>query len=364
MENRDLLNRIHRVIYKSVHEKDNVYCLFLITYSLLSILIGYIVKMYINERNLGPQFFADTNGIIRMIKYNINVGGSFYLTARFFSPIYFQNVYVMRSVLFITTLFPILYYTFKYPANNVRVYLVTFPLMMILFNIYNNDISKEYIQFWFYFIILGILSLKDEPLKYMLITILFLAFALVFRIYMLLILLFFIFLKILTSNSVPTKLKISMVILVIIFSLFYDMFIPRKLDIINQVIQIRSIVNDPRILSGENVNTMINDILPNKSSLVVFIANTVINLLRIMFPVELINKLGVKYLVAFVYQLIISAELIKKLIYSLKQQSKIPDSLILIFAILLTQAVFEPDFGSYLKHQSAYVLLYYVILYK
>lgn len=364
MVNRSLLSRMRQTIYESVRETNDIYYLFLITYSLISIFVGYIVKIYINEQNLGSQFFVDTNAIIKMIKYNINVGGSFYFTARFFSPIYFQNVYVMRSVLFITTLFPILYYIFKYPANNLKVYLVTFPLMMILFNIYNNDISKEYIQFWFYFIILGVLSLQDKPLKYILITILFLVFALVFRIYMLLIFLFFICLKILISNSVPAKQKIIIVVLVIIFSIIYDIFIPQKLNVINQVIQIRSIVNDPRILSGENVNTMINDILPNRSSLITFIANTAINLLRIMFPLELISKSGFKYLVVCIYQLILSFILIKKLVYKLKYKNEIQDNLVLIFAILLTQAIFEPDFGSYFKHQSAYIFLYYKILYE
>lgn len=360
------VKNIEKVVksFHNVFEDREIYNLAVYAYFLFSIIVGFITKMIVNEDNIGPQFFADTNKIINMIKYNIFEEGSFGFTARFFAPIYFQNIYVMRIILFIFSLIALFYVFSKSNIDKFVLYIITFSPMMMLFNIYNNDISKEYIQFWFYFIVITILEIKDIYLKYTLIATAFITFALLFRLYIIIILLLFIIFRILISSTISPKLRIGIVSLFIILFLLHDMLIRGKISVIDQVIQVRIFVNHSRLLDGVNVTTIVNDVIPNNNSLLIFVLNTIINFIRFLFPVELILKLNMKYIFACIYQLIISFGLLRKVIYVLKNKNKVHEGLIMIFAILLTQAVFEPDYGSYFKHQSACVLFYFKILYE
>ena len=72
-----------------------------------------------------------------------------------------------------------------------------------------------------------------------------------------------------------------------------------------------------------------------------------------MFPIELIVK-GIKYIPFIIYQIFIS-------INTLRLGKNLNNNNILIFATIVSfimiSAIFEPDFGSFIRHESALTLL-------
>nr|WP_288305904.1 hypothetical protein [uncultured Romboutsia sp.] len=98
---------------------------------------------------------------------------------------------------------------------------------------------------------------------------------------------------------------------------------------------------------------MINDIFGENTNYFKFIFNYIINAFRMMFPIELITK-GIKYIPFIIYQLFITTNI-------LNLGKKLSRNNILIFATIVSfmmiSIIFEPDFGSFIRHESALTLL-------
>lgn len=83
-----------------------------------------------------------------------------------------------------------------------------------------------------------------------------------------------------------------------------------------------------------------------------FVANWVVNTARLLFPVELFLK-GSYYAVFVVYQLGISFFAVRALIRVKHCDRESLLVLALYFAFVLASATFEPDFGSWVRHETA-----------
>lgn len=83
-----------------------------------------------------------------------------------------------------------------------------------------------------------------------------------------------------------------------------------------------------------------------------FVANWVVNTLRLLFPVELFFK-GPYYAVFAVYQLCISFFAFRALVCTREANREALLVLALYFAFVLASATFEPDFGSWVRHETA-----------
>jgi len=81
--------------------------------------------------------------------------------------------------------------------------------------------------------------------------------------------------------------------------------------------------------------------------------NYFINLVRVLFPIELIFK-GVKYIPFILYQIYITISLIKKVSKIRNSEYTNRDTLLLaiFIAYLLVASLYEPDFGSFIRHES------------
>ena len=81
-----------------------------------------------------------------------------------------------------------------------------------------------------------------------------------------------------------------------------------------------------------------------------FTLNYLLIVVRILFPIELISY-GPKYILYVFYQLLVTYSLIKNL-SSYKTNCQIKNISVLIYvAFLFTSATFEPDFGSWIRHE-------------
>lgn len=97
----------------------------------------------------------------------------------------------------------------------------------------------------------------------------------------------------------------------------------------------------------------IKSIIPVSSSSPVplFVVNWFINIIRLMFPFELFLK-GPYYWIFAVYQIYISYRAIKTT-YSGNSSWKMSMILSLYFAFVIASGSFEPDFGSWVRHETA-----------
>ena len=87
------------------------------------------------------------------------------------------------------------------------------------------------------------------------------------------------------------------------------------------------------------------------TNLLIFSFDYLIMLLRMMFPIELL-RLGIKYVPYVLYQVIITYFVIKN-IKSIKSNGKIKNiALYLYIGFLFASATFEPDFGSWVRHEA------------
>jgi hypothetical protein len=102
-----------------------------------------------------------------------------------------------------------------------------------------------------------------------------------------------------------------------------------------------------------DASTMINDLLGPNTNYIMFIGNYIINIFRVMVPVELLLK-SIKYIPFIVYQIFITYQIIKSC-------TKINDNSILwiitTISFMMISVIFEPDFGSFIRHESALILI-------
>lgn len=177
---------------------------------------------------------------------------------------------------------------------------------------------------------------------------------LIFRAYYILMLMFFITIHsyqfLLKPKSRLGKLSIVAVIFCI-YLLFLTILRRFDPDIYKQFYYLRSI---GRI---DKYNTAIKPILSIIGSSDILLAvDSMIIMLRMMFPIELLfikNSVSLfSNLLIVVYQIIVSFVIIKNTLMWSKISDNKKITLECFYAFLIMSAIFEPDFGSWMRHES------------
>lgn len=113
-------------------------------------------------------------------------------------------------------------------------------------------------------------------------------------------------------------------------------------------------------------NTWITDYF-DRSEYFSFLLNTIVNTVRIMFPLELVLK-GAKYIFTVVFLSLISYMSLKVVFLkkiNLNETNKLEKlvyfSAIAIISFTIAQALFEPDFGSVLRHKINMMFFMFVL---
>ena len=125
----------------------------------------------------------------------------------------------------------------------------------------------------------------------------------------------------------------------------------------NTILNARNSANLSRIMDID-AKTIIINIFPN-SNIIFFFINTLISVARILIPVELLFK-GFNYIPFIIFQLYFTFQLItfvtnnKRLDNHDTQRLSILVHVVISFIIVA--AIFEPDFGSLIKHESALII--------
>lgn len=317
---------------------------------------------------LPEKYFYDSKVILEnSIQITNNIDNSYRFTAIIFKTI---NIFGFNSLIewtiFLTVVFmPVIYKSVKKNVSRLDLYGFCFvEVSIFLLGIYVLNISKDIIQFIFFVIIYMILAtskIKRDKTRLILCSILFALESLIFRRYYILAAVFSIalyFMMISTNKKRDKKRKVFLTFLMIIliltvFMLIAQIMMPR--EYIN-VISVRHVSNLYREGSTDAI-TQINDLIntSNQSlSLIIWIANYIINSIRMMFPIELVVK-GVKYWPFVIYQMYVTFYLfkaVKEIDLNTEKRNRFV-GLCVIIAFFLTSFVFEPDFGSWVRHESA-----------
>lgn len=248
-------------------------------------------------------------------------------------------------------------------AKNQKISLKNFLFVVAsvgLLNIYVFNISKDIIQFLFFYLVFIILNNKkiSNQKKLFLSCLVLLFEALGFRVYylimaMLMVTIYFIYEKKIKNKKINKK-TVKKIIFLALLLFFLEVFVVQIISIsnYNSVINARYITNVNRESSPDAV-TIINDLLGRNTSFIKFILNYLINFVRMLFPIELITK-GVKYIPFIFYQLFITITLFKT---STKLNDKNIMWLITFVSFIMISVIFEPDFGSFIRHESTLFLI-------
>lgn len=235
----------------------------------------------------------------------------------------------------------------------LRIYqwlLVTMTIAVL--NIFSFCLSKEPIQMCYFLLIFLILNTKwDYKYKCIGIYACILFSCMTFRTYYILILMFMIasqcgcnwILK--RVNGIGKRIIIFIIGITLFCFVFFSCasaFSPENYEsIYNARVHTRSI---------EMANTGIKNWLPT-DNVFMFTLNWITVVLRLVLPLELL-PMGPKYWLFVVYQFIITIFVVQALKNLNRNSKNVNLALFVYLGFLLGSATFEPDFGSWVRHES------------
>ena len=180
---------------------------------------------------------------------------------------------------------------------------------------------------------------------------------------------FFIFIRIImnfmlnanTSHNSGIRLFYKVIITIIfVGGLFYVSILFMNMYGMSEVYELLAYANSMDRNNGE-VDSMIVPLFGTASPILMTLEN-IVKVFRLMFPLELLIKPKATYLVLIVYQILLCRLLFKAIKNRTKNTYEKNFALDLYLAFLCTSAAFEPDFGSWLRHESVtFPILLYLI---
>lgn len=328
------------------------------------ILIALTIFIKITQYNILPaKYFYDPNKIFLIMNENYKITDkAFSFTASFFKKVdilginTIQEWSIIISVIFSVILLAALNRKDKF--NDLQSFFILLSVGVL--NIYVFNLSKDLIQFIFFLMIyFTIISKKlNNTKKIIICNIILLYVGIYFKTYFYFYLIiadtiYFIYYKTI-RNKVHDKKSIMKIMLIFLVVFFIEIFFIQMISTTNynSIMNARYSSNIYREDSTDAV-TIINDLLGRNTNFGIFIGNYIINLIRLLFPIELIFK-GVKYFPFILYQMIVTLNVIKSV---KKINDKNIVAVCIVVGFLMISAIFEPDFGSFVRHESVLFLI-------
>lgn len=334
-----------------------------IFYLILIIILETIFVKAVQFKILPEKYFYDSTRILALSNGLIDITDkSFSFTGDFFSFINIFGFTTLAQWSYFLSFISIILIIFVL-AKNKKISLKNFAFVIAsvgLLNIYVFNISKDLIQFLLFYLVFIILSNEkiSNQRKLFLSCLILLMEAIEFRVYylimaMVMVTIYFIYEKKIKNKKINKK-TVKKILLIALILFFMEIFVVQLVSTnnYNSIINARYITNINRESSPDSI-TIINDLLGRNTDFIKFVLNYLINFIRMLFPVELITK-GVKYIPFIFYQLFITFTLFKT---STKLNDRNIMWLITFVSFIMISVIFEPDFGSFIRHESALFLI-------
>ncbi|MBD9719531.1 hypothetical protein IB240_14090 [Raoultella sp. RLT01] len=328
------------------------------------IAISFLVFLAVFKENIIPKyFFFDANTIADFIQYakELVPGDSFSNTALFYKVLGVGRDSLVFSILSTAIIvFGFFLYVKKQTKRLSFVDIALLYFYMLLSVIYMTLLSKDFIVF---LVVMPLLFFsKKGTFGIVCWTIIAAFYAFYFRTY------WFLFIGVFWGLYITCKFlsKTNRLFVICILSLLF-LAIVLQLALGVDVDNFRKIVNDVRLDQGnENANSMILPFLPGGGLIIGWI-NVSLTWISFMIPFPLIMSLSLYYiiislLVILLYYKFWSALKVELLKDNKKRNQPCLVISCVILAFTLTQSLFEPDYGSYVRHLAPfYPLFFYVI---
>ena len=315
---------------------------------------------------LPPKYFYDNNRMLAMVLGTAGDtawGGSYEVAAALFRTLNVVDIETMvdwsicLGIIF-TALVTLMILRVDAPDLLQSLFILA---TVGLLNIYIFTIGKDIIQFAFFFIVYIVLLI---PIDNALIKILASAGILYyestfFREYYVLIaaliIAVYVILEFFRSRQQLGVGSILAIIVLLFVTIYVMMMVAQRImpSEYDQVIGLRAGYEDAfGDDNGGNMATAIQNWIPG-DNLPIFMVNYIINAFRMMIPIELAMR-GAYYLPFFVFQCMVTVYMVNLL----RQINQINDTtlfltLCVFLGYILASFIFEPDFGSWTRHEAA-----------
>lgn len=338
---------------KSYRENHNVFILLLFPVAVLSKLVEHLF--------LPANYFFDSNRINAMVlDPNSSIAwntGSYKMASSIFREInIFGFTTILQWSLFVGSVFTILVIVMlckvKYVSNSQSI----FGLMCVgLLNIYIFNISKDAIQFLIYFVMYIVISVQKIPkfIKPVIVVLLMYWESTVYRSYYIIMGFFFLVIYIVFSfiRKKCKKIKVIHYIFIVVgmFAMVFVFLTMAQKLFPDEYLDVMSARN---YSNNQGQTSVIKEVYEHNNNINIFMVDYVIDSVRMMIPIELLKN-GVFYIPFILFQLFMLFYLVRgiKRIKYLEDNTFI--AVCIFLAYFLGSVLFEPDFGSFVRHEAA-----------
>lgn len=306
---------------------------------LILLILGFVLT-YNLENIFSEKYFYDSLRILKMIEMNnfhIRSGDSYGLAAYIFSFMPLKSLQSYNICIYLVFIIWFIKIILKTPRT-LGLYILNF-IFIFLSIIYLLRPGKEILQL----IILALCYIFRKYTPFFLIV-----GGIIFRHYLILQAGIYIGVWILVNK----KNKKKWLVLFLIIFIFLNIIFPKLMFMIFSV---RDFTNKYRIDSLDAKTIILN--IFNGNSIIIYYINYLINFIRILFPIELFFK-GLRYLPYIFFQIWFSIKL-----WNWRKMLK-NEYTILLYSYIFVSVIFEPDFGSFLRHSVPYLIFIIALIRK
>lgn len=313
---------------------------------------------------LPRKFFYDSEKILLIMNGSKITDGSFTFTANFYKSI---NVFGLNDIyswsIYITTIATFIIsgiFLFSKKEYSSKELLFIFASLALL-NIYVFNLSKEVIQLLIFIVVYLIIqssTIKNVWIKIIICSTIFTIESIFFRTYYLILAAMtpIVYMALGDRNRQKRnawKVLPRTILLFFLVTYVAGLISPEGL---NSIFSARSSVNDFRT---KDADSMIVELFGKNTNFLVFCANYLVDFIRLLLPLELVVK-SIKYIPFVIYQIILTMLIFRTI--ALRRDDKDNMLLAVIIGFLCISAIFEPDFGSFVRHQACVCVEYVSIM--
>ncbi len=328
------------------------------TVILLLIPVAIIAKM-IEHLVLPFKYFYDST---RMLNQTLESskgdwGGNYEFTANIFAKLnIFHFTTLLQWSLLIGIIFNILLIIAMLRVKSMDMIQCIFVLMCVgLCNIYVFNLGKDIIQFFLFALCYIIISNELLPnwIKTVGCALVFYWESTFFRNYYIIMAAFtigvYIIVKVLRVRKIQLKVKNIIFLLIIIYMMMYVFLNIARIAMPEEYNDILTCKKGTEVMTA---STMIYDEIDYGNNINLYMLNYIINSVRMLFPLELLTG-GVFYIPFFAFQALLLYYMYKNIknIHRISENNII--ALTVFIAFFMGSVLFEPDFGSFARHEAA-----------
>lgn len=329
------------------------------TVVLLLIPISILAKM-IEHLLLPDKYFYDS---ARMLDMSLGEGkvkaweGSYRFVADLFSSLNIFNFTTLwQWSILIGIIFDVLLIVVLAKLKGMNLMQCLFALMCVgLCNIYVFNLGKDIIQFVLFAICFIVISIENFPawLKVVGCAAVFYWESTFFRNYYIIMTAFtlgvYIIIKIVRRRRVKLNFRKLIFILISMYMMMYFFLSVARIVMPEEYNYILTCKSGTDVMTA---STMIYDQIEFGTNINLYMLNYIINSIRMLFPIELITG-GVFYIPFLAFQVLLLYYMYKNIknIHQISENNVI--ALSAFIAFFMGSVLFEPDFGSFARHEAA-----------